>query len=67
MLRKTLCPFTTCWICIKAIIYNDGNIAASCDFKLAKTAGKLIKNNLVSAGFAINAEKSNFNPKPKGK
>ena len=30
-------------------------------------AGELIKNDLVSAGFATNAEKSDFNPKTKGK
>ena len=30
-------------------------------------AGELIKNDLVSAGFVTNAEKSDFNPKTKGK
>ena len=66
---KTLYPFTKCWrsICIKAIIYIDENIAASRSFELAKTAGELIQNNLVSAGFVINAEKSDFNLKTKGK
>ena len=66
---KVLHPFTKRWrgIGIKAIIYTDDDIAASCSFELAKTAGKLIKNDLVSAGFVINAEKSDFNPKTKGK
>ena len=66
---KVLCPFTKRWrsIDIKAIIYNDDCIAASRSFNLAKTAGELIKKDLVSAGFVINAEKSDFNPKTKGK
>ena len=50
-----------------AIIYINEGIRASCCFELAKTAGKLIKNDLVSAGFLINAEKSDFNPKTKRK
>ena len=32
-----------------------------------KTPGELVKNYLVSAGFVINVEKSDFNPKTKGK
>ena len=52
---------------IKAIIYIKDGIAASRSFKLAKTAGQLIKSDLVSAGFVSNAEKSDFNPKTKGK
>ena len=50
-----------------AIIYINEDIRASCCFELAKTASELIKNDLVSAGFLINAEKSDFNPKTKGK
>ena len=59
--------FTKRWrgIGIKAIIYIDDSIAASRSFELAKTAGELIKNNLVSEGF--NAEKSDLSPKTKGK
>ena len=66
---KVLRPFTRRWrgIGIKAIIYIDDGIAASCSFELCKTAGELIKNDLVSTGFIINVEKSDFNPKIKGK
>ena len=66
---KVLRPFTKHWrgISIKAIIYIDDGIAASRSFELAKTADELIKNDLVSAGFVINTEKSHFNPKTKGK
>ena len=66
---NVLPPFSKRWrgIGIKAIIYIDDGIAPSRSFELAKTAGELIKNDLVSAGFVINAEKSDFNPKTKGK
>ena len=66
---KVLRPFTKRWggISIKAIIYIDDGIAAFRSFELAKTADKLIKDDLVSAGFVINPEKSHFNPKTKGK
>ena len=66
---KVLRPFTKRWrgIGIKAIIYIDDGIVASRSFQLAKTTGKLIKNDLVSAGFVINAEKSDFYPKTRGK
>ena len=59
--------FTKRWrgIGIKAIIYIDDGIAASRSFELAKTTGKLVKNDLVSAGLVINVEKSDFNPKTK--
>ena len=36
-------------------------------FELAKTAGEQVKNDLVSTGFVINVERSDFNPKTKGK
>ena len=45
----------------------DDDIAASRSFELAKAAGELVKNDLVSTGFVINVEKSDFNPKTKGK
>ena len=66
---KVLRPLTKRWrgIGIKAIIYIDGGIAASRSFELAKTAGELVKNDLVSAGLVINVKKSDFNPKTKGK
>ena len=54
-------------ISIKAIIYIDDGISASRSFELAKTAGELVKNDLVSARFVINVEKSDFKPKTKGK
>ena len=62
---KVLPSFTKRWrgIGIKAIIYIGHGIAASPSFELAKTAGELIKNDLVFAGFVINAEKSDFNPR----
>ena len=44
-------------------IYIDGGIAVFRSFQLVKTAGILVKNYLVSAGFVINVEKSNFNSK----
>ena len=68
---KVLCPITERWrgfgFGIKAIINIDDGIAASRSFELAKTAGELIKNDLVSAGFVVNAEKSDFNLKTKEK
>ena len=66
---KVLHPFTKRWrgIDIKTIIYIDDGIAASRSLELAKTAGELVKNDLVSAGFVINVEKSDFNPTTKGK
>ena len=55
---KVLRSFTERWrgIGIKAIIYIDDGIAASRSFELAKKAGELVKNDLVSAGLVINAE-----------
>ena len=66
---KVLRPSTKRWrgIGIKAIIYIDYGIAASRSFELAKTASELVKNDLVSAGFVINVEKSDFKPKMKEK
>ena len=62
---KVLCPFTKRYrgIVIKAIIYIDDGIGESSSFWLAKTAGKLVKSDLVSAGFVFNVEKNDFNPK----
>ena len=66
---KVLHRFTKRWrsIGIKTIIYIDDGIAASSSFELSKTADELVKNDLVSAGFVINVEKSDFNPKTAGK
>ena len=66
---KVLHPFTKRWrgIGIKAIIYIDDGIAATRSFEIAKTAGELVKKDLVSAGFVINVEKSDLNPKTKGR
>ena len=66
---KVLSPFTKRWkgTDIKASIYIDDGSVASRSFKLAKAAGKLVKNDIFSAGFLINVKKSNFNSKTKGK
>ena len=52
---------------IKAIIFIDDGIVATLSFRLAKTASEVVKNDRFSAGFVINVEKSDFNPKTKGK
>ena len=52
---------------IKAIIFIDDGIVATLSFKLAKTASEVVKNDRFSAGFVINVEKSDFNPKTKEK
>ena len=52
---------------IKAIIYIVDGIAEYRSLELAKTASKLVKNDLASTGFVINVKKSDFNPKTKGK
>ena len=66
---KVLRPFIKRWrgMGIKAIIYIDDGISAFRNFELAKSVGEHIKNDLISAGFVINMEKSDFKPKPKGK
>ena len=61
---KVFPPFTKRWRGISSkAIYIDGGIAVFRSFQLAKTAGILVRNYLVSAGFVTNVEKSNFNPK----
>ena len=66
---KILRPFTKRWRGrgIKAIIYIDDKIAASQSFEIAKFVSELVRHDLFSAGFVINSEKSNFNPKTKEK
>ena len=66
---KILRPFTKRWRGrgIKAIIYIDDGIAASRSFEIAKSVRELVRHDLLSAGFVINNEKSDFNPKTKGK
>ena len=64
---KVLRPFTKRWrgISIKAIIYIDESIAPSPSFELTKRASELVKDDLVSAGFVVNTEESDFNSKTK--
>ena len=66
---KILRPFTKRWRGrgIKAIIYIDDKIAASQSFEIAKFVSELVRHDLFSAGFVINSEKSNVNPKTKRK
>ena len=66
---KILRPFTKRWRGrgIKAIIYIDNGIAASRSFAIAKSVREIVRHDLLSAGFVINNEKSDFNPKTKGK
>ena len=52
---------------IKAIIYIGDGIAAFRGFEIAKSVSELVRNDLLSAGLVINNEKSDFNPKTKGK
>ena len=52
---------------IKAIIYTDNGIAAFQGFENVESVSALIRNDLLSAGFVINNEKSDLNPKRKGK
>ena len=66
---RVLRPFAKRWgaIGVKAINYIDDGVATSSGFELAKTAGKLVGNDLVSAGFVIDSRKRDFDPKAKGK
>ena len=66
---KVLRPFTKRWRGrgIKAIIYIDDGIAPFRGLEIAKSVSELVRNNLLSVGFVINNEKSDFNPKTKGK
>ena len=66
---KVLRPFTKRWRGrgIKDIIYIDDGIATFRGFEIAKSVCELVRNNLLSAGFVINNEKNDFNPKTKGK
>ena len=67
--KKILRPFTKRWRGrgIKVIIYIDDKIAASQSFEIVKFVSELVRHDLFSAGFVINSEKSNFNPKTKEK
>ena len=51
--------------CIKAIFYIDDGLVAIRGFEFANSVSELIRNDLLFAGFAINNEKSDFNPKTK--
>ena len=65
---KILRPLTKYWRSkgIKVVIYIDDGIAAKCTEKQAEEAGKTIIETLIAAGFQINWEKSNFQPKQEG-
>ena len=52
---------------IKAIIYIDDVIAVFRGFEIAKSVSELVRNDLLSAGFVINNEKSDFSLKTKRK
>ena len=62
-------PFINRWRSkgIKAIIYIDDGIAEFRTFELAKSAAHLVRINLISAGFVINEDQSNFIPQNKKK
>ena len=51
--------------CIKVIFYIDDGLVAIRGFEFANSVSELIRNDLLFAGFAINNEKSDFNPKTK--
>ena len=67
---EILRPFTKRWRRgrgIKAIIFIEEGIAASRSFEIAKFVSELVRHDLLSAGFVISNEESDFNPKAKGK
>ena len=66
---KIMRPLAKQWrtMGIKAIIYLDDGIAAKKDKLLAEKAAKTIINNLTDAGFFINWDKSDFQPKQRGR
>ena len=66
---KVLQPFTKRWRRrgIKAIIYIDEGNAAFRGFEIAKSICELVRKDLLSAECVIDNEKSDLNPKTKGK
>ena len=66
---KVMRPLNTRWRGkgIKSIIYIDDGIAGQKDRLLAKKAGQIIAADLCHAGFLINQEKSDFEPKQRGR
>lgn len=66
---KLLRHFTECWKKrgIKTIVYIDDGIASFRGFEITKSISELTRNDLVFTAFVINNEKSDFNPKAKGK
>ena len=65
---KILRPLTKYWrsMDIKVIIYIDDGIAAKSKEALTAWAAKMIIDTLTGAGFQINWEKSQFEPKQEG-
>ena len=66
---KILRPVVKYWrdAGIKMVTYLDDGLGAQPTKSLAESATKLIFNTLISAGFCINHEKSNFTPVQRGK
>ena len=52
---------------IKAIIYTDDSIAAFRTFEPTKSTAHLVRTNLISAGFVMSEDNSDFIPKAKEK
>ena len=51
---------------IKSVVYIDDGIGAKNSYEQAKAAAEQIRGDLEKAGFCINEEKSDFEPKQKG-
>ena len=68
-LQRFYVPFVKQWggKDIKAIIYTDDGIAAFRTFEPTKSTAHLVRSNLISAGFLMSEDKSDFIPKTKEK
>ena len=53
--------------CHHGVICIDDSIAAFCNFELTKSAAHLVRSGLISAGFVMNEDKSDFILKTKEK
>jgi len=61
---KIIRPLVTKWRGqgLKSIVFVDDGITGHSDFRSAKMAAEIVRNDLLSAGFVINTDKSDFNP-----